>query len=170
MKPVGVQEISPMRPPGRQTRTSSSAASWWCGSEHHADAGGHGVEHVVVVGQVLGVADLPLEADARGLGIGLALVEQLGREVAGDDVRPGRGGRDRDVAGSGGHVEHVVVGAEMGRLDEHGSEVGDDLGRDGVVVAERPHRAVARLQGGVGIAGGRMAMVAWVVMRVSLGW
>ena len=32
MKPVGVQEISPMRPPGRQTRTSSSAASWWWGA------------------------------------------------------------------------------------------------------------------------------------------
>ena len=31
-KPSGVQLISPMTPPGRQTRTNSSAASWWCGA------------------------------------------------------------------------------------------------------------------------------------------
>ena len=32
MKPAGVQLISPIRPPGRTTRTSSSAACWWCGA------------------------------------------------------------------------------------------------------------------------------------------
>ena len=32
MKPAGVQLSSPIRPPGRTTRTSSSAACWWCGA------------------------------------------------------------------------------------------------------------------------------------------
>ena len=32
MKPSGVQLIIPIVPPGRQTRTSSSAAAWWCGA------------------------------------------------------------------------------------------------------------------------------------------
>ena len=31
-KPAGVQASSPIVPPGRQTRTSSSAARWWCGA------------------------------------------------------------------------------------------------------------------------------------------
>ena len=30
--PSGVQLSRPIVPPGRQTRTSSSAASWWCGA------------------------------------------------------------------------------------------------------------------------------------------
>lgn len=32
MNPSGVQLISPIVPPGRQTRSSSSAVSWWCGA------------------------------------------------------------------------------------------------------------------------------------------
>ena len=32
MKPSGVQLSTPIVPPGRQTRTSSSAACWWCGA------------------------------------------------------------------------------------------------------------------------------------------
>ena len=32
MNPAGVQLISPIRPPGRQTRTSSSAVAWWNGA------------------------------------------------------------------------------------------------------------------------------------------
>ena len=32
MKPSGVQLSRPMVPPGRQTRTSSSAPAWWCGA------------------------------------------------------------------------------------------------------------------------------------------
>jgi len=32
MNPSGVQLSTPMVPPGRHTRTSSSALSWWCGA------------------------------------------------------------------------------------------------------------------------------------------
>jgi hypothetical protein len=32
LKPPGVQLIIPMVPPGRHTRTSSSAVAWWCGA------------------------------------------------------------------------------------------------------------------------------------------
>ena len=32
MNPAGVQAIRPIRPPDRVTRTSSSAAGWWCGA------------------------------------------------------------------------------------------------------------------------------------------
>lgn len=32
MNPVGVQLIRPMVPPGRATRTSSSAERWWFGA------------------------------------------------------------------------------------------------------------------------------------------
>jgi hypothetical protein len=32
MNPVGVPLIIPIVPPGRQTRSSSSAVSWWCGA------------------------------------------------------------------------------------------------------------------------------------------
>ena len=32
MNPSGVQLIIPMVPPGRHTRTNSSAVAWWCGA------------------------------------------------------------------------------------------------------------------------------------------
>ena len=121
--------------------------------EHHADARGDGVEAVVLEGQVLGVAHVPLEVHSGRLGVGAALVEQLRREVARDHVRAGSGSRDRDVAGTRGDVEHVVARPQVCGLDEHRAQVRDDLRGDGVVVAERPHRPMARLQGGVGVGG-----------------
>ena len=81
--------------------------------EHHADAGQHGVELAVVERQGLGVGLPPVEVDAA-LGGGRAPgVEQLGGQVAGDDVGAGQRGRDGGVAGAGSDVEHALARAAM---------------------------------------------------------
>ena len=82
-------------------------------------------------------------------------VEQLGGQVGGDDLGAGRGGRDGGVAGAGRHVEHPVARPTPAASTRIGPEVGDDLGGDGGVVAQRPHGAVLGLQGPVGLGRGR---------------
>ena len=66
--PSGVQLSSPIVPPGRQTRTSSSAACWWCGANITPIADMTTSKRLVLERQVLGVGLDPLELEARGLG------------------------------------------------------------------------------------------------------
>jgi hypothetical protein len=72
--------------------------------------------------------------------------EQLWGEVEADDLRAGHGSRDRDVAGAGRHVEHLVarpqvdVGEQVARR-----RLVDQLG-DGRVVPSGPGRTVCALQ------------------------
>src|SRR5215211_7908620 len=78
-------------------------------------------------------------------------VEQLGREVEADDARPAPRRAQRDVAGAGGDVEHVVLARDAdGREQVHGRHLLDQ-GGNLRVVAGRPGRAVLRLELGDGI-------------------
>ena len=142
MKPSGVQLSRPIRPPGRTTRTSSSAASWWRGANitptHEIAASNSPSSY----GSACGVVGAPVQVEALGLG-GAArpMSSSARRDVGGDDVGAGAGGGQRGVAGAGRDVEDVLAGADAGSLDEPGSERGDDLGGHGVVVAESPERS-----------------------------
>ena len=55
MKPSGVQLASPIRPPGRQTRSQLGRGARLVGREHHAERRQHGVERAVGERQRLGV-------------------------------------------------------------------------------------------------------------------
>jgi len=57
------------------------------GREHRADRRHHDVERLVVERQVLGVGLGPVELNPVGLRAAPARLQQLGRQVAGDDVR-----------------------------------------------------------------------------------
>src|SRR6478609_6671075 len=131
MKPWGVQLASPIVAPGRATRTSSSAAAWWCGAN---------------MTPTLGVTLLPVEQDPCFFGLVPADVEERGREVAGDDVRAGTRGRDRGVARPGGDVEDVLARRDTAGVDEDRAERRDDLPGHGRVVAERPQGGVSGLE------------------------
>ena len=117
--------------------------------EHHADAGDRGVELGVGVRQRLRVGDLPAQLRRPAAARLAAGLDQVGGEVAGDDVGAGQGGGDRGVAGAGGDVEDAVTRSDAGELDEDGTERGDHLGGDGRVVAHRPHGGVLGLEGRV---------------------
>ena len=150
MKPSGVQLTRPIRPPGRTTRTSSSALAWWCGANMMPTHESADVELAVVERQRLGVGLLPGELDVRRLGVPAARLEQLGGQVGGDDGAAGQRGRDRGVAGAGGDVEDPLARLDPAGVGDGLAEVGDEVDGDVVVVAERPHRAVLGLDLGVG--------------------
>jgi uncharacterized protein YbjT (DUF2867 family) len=48
-------------------------------------------------------------------------------------------------------VEYPLAGADAASLDDRRAEFGDEVGREGGVVPERPHRSVFRFQRPVGI-------------------
>ena len=147
--PSGVQLSRPIVPPGRHTRTSSSATCLVVRREHRADRGHDDVEGLVLERQVLGVGLDPLELEPLGLGRRAAGVEQLGRQVARDHVsrppeQPGsrrcrcrRRRRGRACQDRCRRPRPVAGPAAAERLDHRR------------VVARRPHRAVARLQLGI---------------------
>ena len=139
--------------------------------EHDADRRHGDVELAVVVGQVLGVGDLPLQHGTRGGGLPSALLEQLGRQVAGDHAGAGKGGGDGHVAGAGGDVQHQVALTDPRGVHEHGPELRDQVGGDGLVVAGRPHGGVLLLQRGVsgGVANGLSGLGHGVLPRAWPG-
>ena len=125
--------------------------------EHHADAGRRHVERAVGVGQRLGVPLLPRDVEALGRRQPLADDEQLGCQVGCRDAGSRSGRRDGHGARARGDVEEPVAGRHVARLDEHVAERGDDVGGDGRVVAQGPHRAVLLLHlGGGAVADGRV--------------
>ena len=134
--------------------------------EHDADARQDGVELVVRERQRLCIGLPPLQLDAI-LGRALtALVQQLGREVAGHHGGAGASRRDGHVSGAGRHVEHAITRGDAGRLDNDRSELGDEIARQRGVVAERPHRPVLRLERAIGLD--RIHKITHVPCRPSL--
>ena len=106
--PSGVQLSSPIVPPGRQTRTSSSAATWWNGANMTPMQDITMSNEAVLERQVLRVGRHPLDVQALGFGSTRACLEQSWGEVGGDHLGAAPGGRDRGVAGAGGDVEDAV--------------------------------------------------------------
>ena len=152
MKLSGVQFARPMRPPCRQTRTSSAAAVVLVGREHHPEGRGDRVEGAVGEGQRLGVRHLEDGGQALGLGPGAAAVEQRVDVVGRDDVGAAPGERQGRVAVAGGDVERGRAGRKVERL---GEGLADDLQRDADpgIVARGPGGLLALLDGGV-VGGG----------------
>jgi hypothetical protein len=114
--------------------------------EHRADARHDDVEGRVLERQVLGVGLRPLQREPLGFGDAAAGLEQLGREVAGGDVRAGLRGADGSVPGSGRDVEHLHPGADAARLDEDRAQRQQEGLDHPRVVARRPHLAMAGLE------------------------
>jgi hypothetical protein len=148
---LGVKLSIPILPPGRQTRTSSSATAWWFGGEHRPERGGDDVELVIVEGEPFCVSLHPLELYSVSLGFAATRLEVLGRQIRGDDLGPGLGGPDCRVAGPRGHIEDALPGRDPARLHQHRPEPPDRLAREPVVVAERPGGPRGRLELAVGV-------------------
>ena len=155
MKPSGVQLARAMVPPGRQARSSSSAAFWWSGANIDTEHRHHGVELAVAARQGLRVA--VGERDLQPLG-GSALPASLeqGRHVVDADDRAAEpGGGQRRVPAAGGDVQHPPAGAQVGRVDELLGDP-DDAGGHRVVVTAGPGQLLTLLDGcEVGASGGR---------------
>ena len=97
-------------PPERVTRTSSSAATWWCGANMTPtqemtasnDPSSYGSASASAVSQV--------EREPVRLGGPAPHLEQLGGEVRGHDVGAAAGGGQRGVARAGGDVQDPLAG------------------------------------------------------------
>ena len=111
MNPSGVQLSSPMVPPGRVTRSSSSAAPLVVRREHHAQARDHRVERGVGVRQRLRVPLLASRRSRRPPRPPPSGLEELRGEVGRDHSAPRQGRGDGRVAGPGRDVEHALAAA-----------------------------------------------------------
>jgi hypothetical protein len=101
--------------------------------EDGAEARGDDVEGRVLVGQVLGVAFVP--PDREPAGVRPRLLEERGRDVDADDLRPGPGGTDRDRPGSRGDIQPPLAGARPEPGDELVVGRRQPLGNEAVVTA-----------------------------------
>src|SRR5215467_7218314 len=130
MKPSGVQLAKPTRPPGRTTRAISRAAVSWFG--------------VNMMPKVERAASKLLSAN--GSASASATWNVTGRRS--EAARRG----ERGVAVAGGDVEDALAGLDVDRLAQ---ALADDLqrGADDRIVAGRPGRLLALLDGGV-VGGG----------------
>ncbi len=117
------------------------------GCEHRAEHGRDDVEARVGEGQRFRVRLDVVGDQALGLGPPPRSVEQGRHVVDADDGAAASRGRHRGVAAAGRDVEDAVGRVDVDRFDE---ELGDeqDLGPDHVVVAARPGRLLASLDGG----------------------
>ena len=61
IEPSGVQQATAIAPPGRQTRSISSAVRLWWGANMWPKVGEHAVEARAVEGELLGVALDPVD-------------------------------------------------------------------------------------------------------------
>ena len=127
MKPSGVQLSTPMVPPGRQTRTSSSAACWWCGANITPMAEITTSNSASSYGSASASAVCQVSSQALGGGRGPADVEQLGGQIGGGHLGPAAGGREGRGPGAGGDVEDPLSGLHVDGLDEDAAERCDDV-------------------------------------------
>ena len=111
MNPSGVQLSRPILAPGPAHPQQLVGGDLVVRREHHADAGDDRVEGRVVEGQRLGVGLLQVIAQVARR-CARPDVEQRRREVAGDHLGPGSGGRERGVAAAGRDVEDAVPGRD----------------------------------------------------------
>ena len=146
MKPSGVQLASAMLPPGRQTRTSSSALRRWCGANITPIAESTWSNSLSSNGSDSASACRHARSRPSASARSPAGLEQLGREVARDDVGTGAGRDHGRAPRPGSHVQDAPAGTDGGCLDHGLPERGDQVGGDRGIVAERPHRPVTRLQ------------------------
>ena len=143
MKPSGVQLTRPICAAGpARPGAARRRLVWWCGANmmptHERTASNSPSEY----GRASASASCQVRVTSAAVGVPAPRLQQLGRQVGGDDVGAGEGGRDGALPRAGGDVEDPLPGLEGQASDDGLAEVGDELGGDGVVVAEGPHGAV----------------------------
>jgi len=104
-----------MRPPGRQTRTSSGP-----GRKHRPKHGHHGIKAGVGIGHLLGIALLEANRQPFAVRPGLGLFDQVGGNVDARHLRTAARGWDGQVAGAAGHIQDLFAGLEVQALDKFG--------------------------------------------------
>ena len=87
--------------------------------EHGAERRDHPVERFVRKRHVPCVTLDPLDVDARVGRASPSVLEELGRDVQTDDVRPAERSRDSDVpSGAGSDVQHVETGTDVDAIED----------------------------------------------------
>ena len=160
MKPSAVQLATPMRPPGRQTRTSSAAARSWS------------AVNMTPIAETTKSNDSSSNGSASASATSKSMLQVLGRGAApggldelldvvdAGDVAEGAGGLDGDVAGPGRDVQDRAAGTQPDAVAQPLGERDGDPG-DLAVVAVAPDLVLLGLEllegadglGGVGHGG-----------------
>ena len=122
--------------------------------EHDPQAGHDDIELVVTERERLGVGLPPLQLNALPGGLPLPGGQQFGGQVTGDYAGPGVSGGNRGVARSSSHIQHPVSGPHPACGHEDLPQPGNDVGGQGRVVTQRPHRAVLVFQRPVSLGRG----------------
>ena len=124
MKPSGVQFASPIRPPGRQTRSISAAARSWSGANITPKVESTTSKLAVGEGQGLGIGFAEADREALGGGAGAAAFQQRRDVVGRGDLGEAARGGERGVAIAGRDVEHPFAGTDIDGLAQR---LADDL-------------------------------------------
>ena len=161
MSPSGVQ-LSIARPPGRQTRTSSSATASWCGANiapmHDMTTSNSPSSN----GSASASASPHSSSRPGSAARACPASRSSGVRSEATTLAPRLGGGDGGVPGAGGHVEHALAGLDRRGLDEPLARAACRKSVDHRrVVAERPHRAVTLLE--LLVCGARWP---WVLLRI----
>ena len=109
MKPSGVQLIIPMVPPGRHTRTSSSAVRWWSGANIAPTQDSTTSNASASNGSASASASTHSSSTPAAAAARRPASNSSGVRSEAMTVGPGRRRRDRRVAGTRGHVEHPLA-------------------------------------------------------------
>ncbi len=117
------------------------------GREHDTERGQHGVEPGIGERQCLGVGRLECHLQAVGTRAFGATLEQAGDVVGRRHPAAAAGSGQRGVAVAGGHVEHLLVAAQVAGLGEQFAHQLQRRADDGVVAA-RPGCLLTGLEGG----------------------
>ena len=152
MKPWGVQLASPIVAPGRETRTSSAAAASWCGANITPTQDMTTSNEPSAKGRASASPCRQSSSTPAASAVRRPASSSSGARSLATTRAPSSGG-DGGVARPRGDVEHVLPGLDVAGLDEDPAELRDDLARHCRVVAQRPHRGVPGLEGGVGRRG-----------------
>jgi len=98
----------------------------------------HDIELTVAEGQRLRIGFHPIEVDSSRLSFSSAGIEALGRDVQGDDLGPGLGRADRDVAAARSDIENTLTASDSSCLHDDWTDLPHLFEGEPVVVAQSP--------------------------------
>ena len=146
MKLSGVQLVSPILPPGLQTRSSSFAACSWLGVNITPKVESTTSKLSSANGRFSASASLEGYRQPVGGGALAPALEQrtdiIGRDHIGEAARRGK----RGIAVAGCDIQHALAAAEIDGLAQHFA-YNLQGGADDGIVAGRPRALLARLHG-----------------------
>jgi hypothetical protein len=103
-------------------------------------------EAVRIPRQCFGVCFDPLDLDARRRGRSPARLDIRRGQIRRDDGSAAERGANRHVAAAGSNVQNSLAATDVAGVDENRPKLPHCRSRKGVVVAERPHGLVGRLE------------------------